>query len=75
MNINEVVESYVECGRKFGFAVAEMILSKYTDKREGKCYDVPLKKREAFVRDLKVGAASLDLRSAKKRHTTAAKCH
>jgi hypothetical protein len=56
--LNEVVEAYIACGNKVGFMCAEIILLKYLPKRapDGKCYDVPAKKRPAFLRDLKNAA-------------------
>jgi hypothetical protein len=56
--LNEVVDAYVKCGNKVGFMCAEIILLKYLPKRapDGKCYDVPAKKRPAFLRDLQNAA-------------------
>lgn len=53
--INEIVDAYVECGNKIGFFYAEMLLMKHlpANKPNGKCYDVPKRRRAAFLVDLK----------------------
>jgi hypothetical protein len=57
MDINDVVKAYARCGRKFGFAIAECILSIFVPISilEGKCYHVPVNKRKAFVAALERG--------------------
>ena len=57
--INKVVDAYIKCGNKIGFFYAEFILMKHLPKNKpgGKCYDVPVKKRAAFLSDLKNATA------------------
>jgi hypothetical protein len=55
ITLDNIVDAYIECSHKVGSFNAEMILMKYLpdDKPEGKCYDVPEDKREAFYNELK----------------------
>jgi hypothetical protein len=55
MDIKDVVSAYIDCGNTVGFFNAEMILMKFLPKNnlDGKCHNVPKKKREQFVQALR----------------------
>lgn len=52
--LNEVVRAYVACGNALGYFYAEYILMKHlpANNPDGKCFNVPAKKRPAFLADL-----------------------
>lgn len=52
---SELAKAFVAYGKVAGYFNAEMLLMKYLPKSnpDGKCYDVPTRKRAAFLAELK----------------------
>jgi hypothetical protein len=57
---SELASAYVEYGKAAGYFWAELLLMKYLPKSkpDGKCYDVPPRKRAAFLAELKEKTAA-----------------
>jgi len=52
--VEDAAHAYVACGKECGYAIAEIVLSRYLpkDKPYGKCYDVKAKDMPLLVLDL-----------------------
>jgi hypothetical protein len=52
ISINKTVKAYMKYGHEFGFCNAEFLLMKYAPGVDTRCYDIPIDKRGAFIKDI-----------------------